>query len=504
MEKSKPIDRITFFLSVFSAVILAGPLIIFNEALGPTIIKIYDWTAFNLGIVYQWATIGAMLSVAILVFSRYGRIKFGDADDKPEFSTFSWTAMLFTAGVGGGLLYWAGIEWAYYYVAPPLGAEPRSTEAIAWATRYGLFHWGVGAWAIYALPSIAISYAFYVKKIPYLRLSAAVLGERSVNSPWAKLIDLTFMFGLIGGAGTSLALAAPVISAGISELTGIAQSKTMTIGVMAGCVTLFGGSVYLGLEKGIKTLANLNLYLSILFLLFVFIAGPTTFFLMMGTESIGGMFSGFIDMLTWTDPVEKTGFVQDWTIFYWAWWIAFAPFVGLFVTRISRGRTIREVGLGMCIFGSLGAWAFYIILGNYALHLEINNLLPVADLVAQDAPSAIVKVITQLPVGGLALTVFLIVVSVFVATTYDSASYALASAATKELKAGEHPARWHRLFWAVVLGIMPVGLIFIGGLKVVQSAVLLSGLPIAIVGIFMTSTLFKWLREDVPIENQND
>jgi BCCT family betaine/carnitine transporter len=497
-NQNKPIDRIVFSMAVFTALLLSIPLILFSDSLGPTIIKLYNWTALHLGFILQWAVIGSIIAVLVLVLSRYGRIKLGDPDDTPDFSLFSWVAMLFSAGVGGGLLYWAGIEWAYYYVAPPFGAEARSTEAAMLAAQYGLFHWGIGAWTIYALPSIAISYAFYVRKIPYLRFSAAVLGERCISSPWAKLVDLTFMFGLIGGAGTSLALAAPVVSAGLAELTGIQRNTGMDIGVIVICVTLFGGSVYLGLEKGIKALANLNLYLSFFLLAFIFIAGPTAFFIMMGTESIGGMFNDFVKMLTWTDPIENSGFVQDWTIFYWAWWISFAPYVGLFVTRISKGRTIAQVGLGMCFFGSLGAWAFYIILGNYALHLELTSVMPVAEMVAKDAPAAIAKVIHNLPAGGVILAVFLIVVSVFVATTYDSASYSLAASATQELKPDENPARWHRLFWAGVLGLMPVGLIFIGGLKVVQSAVLLSSLPIAIVGIFMTRTLFRWLREDTP------
>lgn len=496
LKPHNPIDRVTFVLAVLTALLLSVPLILFHESLGPTIINWYNWTALHLGFVFQWATIGSILAVSYLVFSPYGKIKLGDADDEPDFSNVSWIAMLFTAGVGGGLLYWAGIEWAYYYVAPPFGAPARSPEAALLSAQYGLFHWGIGAWTIYALPSIAIGYAFYVRKIPYLRLSAAVLGERCTVSPWAKVIDLCFMFGLIGGAATSLALAAPVISAGISELTGLSRGPAMNVGVIAFCVSLFGASVYLGLEKGIKTLASANLYLSLIFLAFIFIVGPTTFFLTMGTESLGGMFSDFIKMISWTDSIEKTGFVQDWTIFYWAWWLAFAPYVGLFVTRISKGRTIRQVGIGMCVFGSLGAWAFYIILGNYALHLELTGVIPVADMVAKDAPGAIAAIIHHLPLGGLALIVFLIVVSVFVATTYDSASYALAAAATQRLKSDEHPARWHRLFWAFVLGAMPIGLIFIGGLKVVQSTVLLSGLPIAIVGIFMTRTLFRWLRED--------
>lgn len=494
----KPVDRMTFALAVITVLFISVPLILLNKSLGPVIIQIYDWVAFSLGLIFQWAAIGAMIVLAWLAFSKHGNIKLGDEDDEPDFSTLSWIAMLFSAGIGGGLLYWAGIEWAFYYEAPPFGAEPKSVEAIKWATSYGLFHWGFTAWCIYALPTVAMGYAFYVKKIPYLRLSAAVLGDKCTTSIWAKVIDLAFMIGLIGGAGTSLALTTPLIAESISELTGIVRTDTMDVFVIAICVTLFGLSVYLGLERGIKKLADVNLYLSIIFLVFVLIAGPTVFILMMGTESIGVMVGNVFEMIFWTDAVENTGFVKDWTIFYWAWWIAFAPYVGIFVARISKGRTIRQVIVNMCAFGSLGAWAFYIILGNYALNLELTGTMPVSAMVAENSFATIPAIIAQLPLGSIALLIFTVMTIVYVATTYDSASYTLASAATKELHAGENPARWHRLFWAFVLGIIPIGLMFIGGLKVMQSATLLAGFPLAIIGFFMTRTLIRWLREDHP------
>lgn len=492
------IDKAIFTIAVFTALSVSIALIVFGENIGPRIIAIYDWTAFNLGVIYQVAAIGASAASVYLIFSRYGNVKFGEESEHPDFSTLSWVAMLFTAGVGGGLLYWAGIEWAYYIENPPFGAESRSTEAVKWATSYGLFHWGLSAWCIYGLPTVGLAYAFYNKKVPYLRFSASILGHRCTSSLWGKVIDLSFMVGLIGGAATALALTVPIISAGVSELSGVGRTVVMDLLVVAVCVSLFGVTVYLGLEKGIKHLADANLWLAILFLTFVLIAGPTTFILMIGIESLGHMMSNMVNMLTYSDPIEKTGFVQDWTIFYWAWWFAFAPFVAIFVTRISSGRTIRQVLAGMCVFGSLGAWSFFIVLGNFALHLELSDTLPVVEMVKADAPKAIASVVAQLPFGKIALSIFILVTTVFVATTYNSASYSLASAATKSLRAGEDPARWHRVFWALVLGLMPIGLMFIGGLKVVQSAVLLSGLPIAVFTGWMFLALMRDLRGHEP------
>ncbi|TNE61049.1 MAG: BCCT family transporter [Alphaproteobacteria bacterium] len=492
----KPIDRTVFLLAVVTVLGVSVPLLLFGQSLGPAVTSLYDLVASRFGLLFQWAAIGSMMMLAWFAFGRYGRIRFGAQGDVPEFSTLSWVAMLFSSGVGGGLLYWAGVEWAFYYEDPPFGAAPRSLEAIRWATSYGLFHWGFTAWCIYALPTVAMCYSFYNRGIPYLRLSAAVLGGERSQGVLGRLIDLAFMLGLIGGAGTALALTTPMISASIAALSGLPRGTALDILAVGICVLLFGVTVYLGLEKGIKKLADLNLGLSLLFLAFVLVAGPTGFILAVGTESIGTMVSNVFRMISWTGRLEHASFVTDWTVFYWAWWIAFAPFVGIFVTRISKGRTFREVILAMCVFGSLGAWAFYIVLGNFALNLELSGALPVAEMIAEDSQGAIPAMLLTLPAGKLVLAVFAIVTIVYVATTYNSASYTLASAATRELHAGENPGRWHRLFWAVILGILPIGLMFTGGTKVVMSTTLLAALPLVVAGIFMCRTLIKWLRED--------
>lgn len=500
---NRGVDRITFMTAVGVIVFVCIPLIIWPDKAGGYVTTVYNWTAFHLGLLYQWAVIGAVLFLGWLAFGPFGHRKLGDAHDTPEFSTFSWVAMLFCAGVGAGLLYWAGIEWAFYLDAPPYGAEPRSAEAISWSASYGLFHWGIAAWAIYALPTVAIAYPYYVKKVPFLRLSTschALLGKHAETGWAGRLMDAVFMVALLAGAGTSLGLAVPMISACLADIFGLERSFALDLGVIAVCVLIFASSVWLGLEKGIRRLSDINIWLALLFLLFIVIAGPTLFILRMGTDSIGFMFSNFIRMLTWTDPVDRTGFVEDWTIFYWAWWIAFGPFFGVFVTRISRGRTLRQLIVSMGLYGSLGAWAFYIVLGNFALFQELNGLVPVTQIMNDvDAAAAIAAVVGSLPLGQLALMLFAAVSIIFVATTYDSASYSLASAATKELKPGENPARWHRLFWAFMLGVLPISLMAVeGGIKVILSVVLVASLPLLVIGVLMCVSLVKSLKETDP------
>jgi len=494
------VDKTVFSIACCVVLAVCLPLIFFPEAAGVATKAMYNWIAEYLGLAYQWAVIAMVGFLAWVAFGRFGTIRLGGDQERPEFSTFSWIAMIFAAGIGAGLMYWAGIEWGYYYQSPPFRVEPRSLEAIEWAGAYGLFHWGVTAWVIFALPAVAIAYPYYNLNVPYLRLSTschALLGGRGENSWQGRLLDLVFMLGLIGGSATSLGLATPMISAFIASLLDIEVSMNLDVAVVVICVVIFGGSAYLGLDKGIKRLSNINIVVALLLLAFVLLAGPTLFILRVGADSIGVMVSGLVRMLTWSDPIGRTNFVEDWTIFYWAWWIAYGPFTGLFVARISRGRTLKELILSMVAYGSMGCWIFFIIMGNYSLFLELEGVLAVTEYLDEDkGPAAIAAIVATLPFAKLLLAGFTFVAVISVATTYDSASYTLASAATGELRAGQNPARWHRLFWAVMLGMLPIALLTVGGLKVVQSAVLVASLPVLVVVILMMFSLYQSLRQN--------
>jgi BCCT family betaine/carnitine transporter len=497
--QERKIDRLLFFTAVIIVIAACIPLGLMPERAGPAVSNIYNWISSNLGILYQWFGIGTFVFLIWLSLSPYGHIRLGGDGEKPDFSTFSWAGMLFCAGTGASLLVWASVEWAYYIDAPPFGAVPRSAEAIAWASAYGPFHWGILAWCFYALPTIAIAYPFYVKKVPHLRASTALhslLGPSGENSLAGRIVDLAIMIALIGGAGTSLGVIAPTIAASVAEFFGLQTSFLLQLIVMLFCISLFAISVYLGIEKGIKRLSDLNVYLALGLMAYILIVGPTLFILKATTDTIGFMLSNFVRMLSWTDPIDKTGFVESWTIFYWAWWIAFAPAIGIFVTRISRGRTIRQVIVSMVFFGTLGCWVFYFVMGNYSLSLELNNVMSVTRHLAEHGMyETVASIISTLPLGRLTLFVFALVSVISVATTYDSASYTLASTATSEIQVGENPARWNRLVWAAVLGTLPIFMILVGGLDIIRSGVLIASLPLLVIGVAMIVALLKSLRE---------
>jgi BCCT family betaine/carnitine transporter len=496
--KGRKIDRVLFFTAAIIVLAACIPLGLMPERAGPAVENLYNWIASNLGIFYQWFGIGTILYLIWLSLGRYGRIRLGGAGEKPDFSTFSWAGMLFCAGTGASLLVWSGVEWAYYIDAPPFGAEPRSAEAIAWASSYGPFHWGITAWCFYALPTIAIAYPFYVKNVPHLRASTAlhsILGPSGEDSAAGRSVDLAIMIALIGGAGTSLGVIAPTIAASLAELIGIETSFPLQLAVMLFCIGLFALSVYLGIERGIRRLSDMNVYLALGLMAYILVVGPTLFILKSSTDTIGFMLANFVRMMSWTDPFDNTRFVESWTIFYWAWWIAFAPAIGIFVTRISRGRTIRQVVLSMIFFGTLGCWVFYFVMGNYSLSLELDGVISVTGSLRDNGMYVtVVNILSTLPLGVLTLSLFAVVSIISVATTYDSASYTLASTATSELKEGENPARWNRLFWAAMLGMLPIFMMMVEGLPVIRSGVLIASLPLLVVGVAMAVALTRSLK----------
>lgn len=505
--KKQQVDWPSFIASVVIILVASVSLILFPKVGGEILTALYGFISGRFAFLYLLAGVSCMILLLWLALGRFGNVRLAAGDEKPEFSSLSWTAMLFCAGVGAGLMFWAPIEWAYYIDAPPFGVAAGSNAAAEWASTYGIFHWGPTAWAIYCLPTIAIAYPYYVKKVPYLRLSISchyyLAGKE--DSGVARIIDWLFMIGLLGGAGTSLGFSTPMIAATVGRVTGWEADFGLEFGVVIVSVFMFATSVWLGLKKGIKRLSDINMWLAFILLAYVLVVGPTIFLLNTSVNSIGLMAQNFVRMSTWTDVFTDSGFVKDWTVFYWAWWIAYAPFVGLFVTRISCGRTIRQVIFGMLGFGTLGAAMFYMILGNFGLHLETTGALSVTSILTDEGgPTAIVAILDQLPFAGVVIAIFGIISLIFSATTYDSASYALASCATLKLKPAEDPARWHSLFWATALAVLPLTLMFIGGLKTIQSATLVVSLPLIFVGVLMAVSLVKQLRADEQQSNHPD
>ncbi|SIO29026.1 BCCT family transporter [Halodesulfovibrio marinisediminis] len=440
---------------------------------------LFTFITVQTGWLYMLAGLG---SFALILWFAFGPLAHKRLGDTVEYSTFAWVGMLFCAGVGAGIMFGGAIDWAYYLAYPLGGAPAGSREAAEWSTAYGMFHWGPTCWAIYATLAVPIGYSYYVKKIPVLNISQActgLLGDHVNNWP-GKVIDILFMAGLIAGSATALGLGIPIVTAGVVAVTGVSHSFTLEIMVLIGVSLIFSATSYLGLKKGLSRLSEFNVYLALGLLLFVFITGPTLFLTEMTLSSLGLLISEFVRMATWMNPAKGSGFTQDWTVFYYAWFVAYAPFMSLFIAKISRGRTVRQVVLGPVLIASLGCGCFYLVFGNFGLHLQLTNQLDVVEMVKSvKGATVIMQIADFLPMAPLYKLIFATVTAISMATTFDAVSFALAATTTKELTPDEEPARWNRLFWALSLGLVPAGILLINGpLSVLQTASIVVGLPV--------------------------
>ncbi|CDQ38162.1 BCCT family transporter [Virgibacillus salexigens] len=507
--KSHLIDWRTFVSSLILLLLVCIPLIIYPETGATVINAANDFMTSNFGFLYLALGIISFIFLIFVAFSKFGNIKLGSKTDDKEFGTFSWAAMLFAAGIGSSILYWGMIEWAFYYQGPPFGITPESDAAIPWASSYGIFHWGPIAWAIYTLPALPIAYFYYVRRTSVLKISEAVrpvLG-RWVDTPLGVIIDVLFIFGLLGGAGTTLALGTPMIAEGINNLTGIPVTLGLKAVVMLICTLIFAISAYSGLAKGIKVLSDVNLWLAIFVLIFIFIFGPTLFIMETTFTSIGQVADNFFRMATWLEPLanlsgfEETKFPETWTVFYWAWWVVYAPFVGLFVARISRGRTIREMILGTMIYGTFGSILFFGILGNFGLYLQLTGQFDVLGFMSDNgAPAAIIAILEQLPMANIMIGLFTILAIIFLATTFDSSSFILAAVVQKKIQS--EPLRWNRLFWAFTLCLLPLVLMFVGDLQTLQTASIVAAFPVIFIMALLGWSFIRAANQDIRSSKQ--
>ncbi len=498
-EKNLAVDPAILWPAVAMILITSIPLAINPDAGKAIVSGLLSWFTGNFGWLYLLTGIGSFFFMCWLAYGPIGRIKLGAPEDQPEFKKIPWIAMLFCAGIGISICNWAFVEPLYFLSGPPLGVEAGSAEAAEWAAMYPMFHWGVVPWALYLMPALPIGYALYVRKVHVLRLSEAcrgVLGDL-VDGPVGKVIDVVVIFSIVGGVGTSLGLSVPLVSALFQDMFGLEDSFLLQMAILAAWTGMIAWSVYNGLNKGIQTLSNINAGLGFLLLIFVLFAGSTVFLLNLWSNSFGLFMDNFFRINFWTDPVDKGGFPEGWTIFYWAWWIAYAPMMGLFVARISRGRTIKELIVNGVVWGSVGCWAFFAIWGGYAIDLDVNQGANLQAVLSEGGiPATVVAVLNTLPGAEIVLPLFTLLCFVFLATTVDSSAYMLASICTKEISGYQEPARWNRILWTLLLALVGVGLLSVGGLKAVQTSTILVALPMIPVLFIMAASLLRWAKED--------
>ena len=504
MQENKT-DKLSFSSILIAIVCITLPIALKPSESEVFIRQIYLETVNIFGSSYMVLGIITLVFLLILSLSKYGKFILGGENARPEFKNFSWASMLFCSGIGGGILYWSGVEWAYYVSQPPFGIEPFSEEAYHLSSAYGIFHWGLGGWALYCLPAIAIAVPFYHFKLGSLRLSSGLRSSQQnpiENSIIGRIIDFIFVIVIIGASGGTMGMYIPVIGAGISELFDVPHDLMLDLGMLFVCTCLFAFSVFKGIKKGIRVISNINVIMALIFLMCILLLGSFQEIINLTIEAIKSLIKNFSSMST-LGIKEKSTFADDWTIFYWAWWIALGPQVGLFIARVSKGRTLRELILGMLFLGSLGCFLFFAIIGNYAINLEINNQLMVTEILANEGHRiAATQVLLSLPFGEVFLFAYCIIVIIFIATSYDSVSYLLAYHVKRTSSEVNEPSKKMRLFWAIVLAILPASLFLVNSHRAAMDVILLMSPPLLILFPIFAISIVRTLKNHYSDSNQ--
>ncbi|UKK97171.1 glycine betaine uptake BCCT transporter [Brevibacillus brevis] len=451
-------------------------------------------TTTNFGWFYLIVTFGFLIFCIFLAFSRYGQIPLGSDDDEPEYSLPTWFAMLFSAGMGIGLVFWGVAEPISHYFAPPAGVTGQTTEAAQTALRYAFFHWGLHPWGIYALIALSLSYFQFRKGAKGLISSTfgPLLGER-IHGPLGKGIDILAVIATAFGVATSLGLGTLQINGGLSHLFGLPSSTTVQIVIISIITVLFLLSATTGLDRGIKYLSNTNLVFALLLLLLTLVLGPTSFIFDAFTSTLGSYLNNLISMSLRLTPFTQGTWVANWTLFYWSWWIAWAPFVGMFIARVSKGRTIKEFVICVMLVPSLLSFIWFSVFGGTALHLEIFDQAPIGAAVQSDISTALFLALEQLPMGYILAVVAILLIITFFITSADSAIFVLGMLSSD---GNLDPSNRVKITWGVLQSAIAIVLLLSGGLEGLQTASIVAALPFTVIMVLMCFSLVMALQEE--------
>ncbi len=480
----------TLFIALFIAITLLAPQ--FFETLTT---QVKEWISTSAGWFYILAVAGFLIFIVCIALSSFGKLKLGPDHSKPDYSYGSWYAMLFTAGMGIGLMFFGVAEPVMHFSMPPVG-DPNTIAAARQAMRITFFHWGLHAWAIYAVVALSLAYFAYRHNLPLQVRSALypLIGNR-IYGPIGHAVDIFAVLGTVFGVATSLGFGVTQVNAGLNYLFGVPQSTTMQIVLIVVITALATMSVAAGLDKGVKRLSELNMLLAVVLMLFVLIAGPTIFLLQTFVQNTGNYLSNLFNMTFNLYAYEQNGWIGGWTLFYWGWWIAWSPFVGMFIARVSRGRTVREFIWGMLLIPTGFTFMWMTFFGDTAIYLILQeNAAALITDVQADQSVALFKFFEYLPLSSISSFLATLLVIMFFVTSADSGSLVV-----DMLTSGKQQGSpvWQRVFWAILQGVIAAVLLLAGGLAALQSATLAMALPFTIIMILMCWGLFIAMRLDV-------
>ncbi|MEM1280388.1 MAG: BCCT family transporter, partial [Cyanobacteria bacterium P01_H01_bin.152] len=438
-----------------------------------------------------------LIFTVFIAFSKLGQVRLGGPDAKPEFPTFAWIAMLISAGMGIGLMFWSVAEPIFHFQDPPalLGTiEPNTADAAQQALGITFFHWGLHAWGIYALVGLSLAFFAFNWGLPLTIRSVfyPLLGEKIYGWP-GNVIDILAVASTLFGLATSLGFGVQQVNAGFNFLFGLQISTPVQVGLIAIITGFATASVVSGLGNGVRRLSELNMILAALLMGFVLLVGPTLFILNSFVETVGYYAASLPTLSFWTETFSGTSWQNSWTVFYWGWWVSWSPFVGIFIARVSKGRTVREFILGVLLLPSMLTFLWMSVFGGTALNFELSEATAglISTAVGENVATALFVMLQQLPLTGITSFVGIVLVVVFFVTSSDSGSLVVDSLTSGGKLESPVP---QRVFWAVMEGVVAAVLLLGGGLSALQTASIATGFPFAIVLLVMCYSIYKGLR----------
>ena len=453
------------------------------------------WVIDTFSWFYVAAVAGFLGLVLFLALGPTGSLKLGPDDAEPDFPYVSWLAMLFAAGMGIGLMYFGVAEPIQHYISPP-EVEPRTFLAAREAMVITFTHYGVHAWAIYAVVGLSLAFFAHRKGLPLtLRSGLSPLLGKRIKGPIGDAVDIFAICGTTFGIATSLGFGVAQMNSGLSYLLGVPNTAWVQVGLIAVVMAAATASMMSGVGKGVRRLSELNLILAILLMLFVLAVGPTGFLLKALVQNFGTYLDHFVTRTFTLYAYEPRAWMADWTLFYWAWWIAWSPFVGMFIARISRGRTVREFILNVLLVPTGFTFLWMTVFGNTAISLDMGEAAgAISRAVTTDLSTALFHFLEHLPGAGITSTLAILLVAVFFVTSADSGALVIDTIASG---GAEDTPRWQRMYWCVLLGRVAALLLLAGGLGALQAATLVAALPFTVIMILLAVGLVRQMNADV-------
>ncbi|WP_460759447.1 BCCT family transporter [Nocardiopsis oceani] len=489
-----------FFISAALTVVFVVCAIAFTETMDRVFGTASEWILSNLGWVYILGVTSFLIFLIWICLSRFGHIRLGPPESKPDYSNVTWFCMLFAAGIGSILMFWGVAEPVSHFANPPQqNAEPESVEAAQQAMGFTLYHFGLHTWTIFCLPALAFAYFVYRKGLPF-RVSSVFhpfLGER-IHGPIGRTIDIVAVIGTLFGVAVTIGLGTMQINSGLNTLFGVEESAVTQVILIAVVTCIAVISVATGLDTGIKWLSQINIVMAVALLAFVFLAGSSVFLAKGIIETTGVYAEWLIPLAFWTDTFGDTGWQGSWTVFYWAWTITWSPFVGIFIARISKGRTIRQFVLGVLGLPTAFSIVWFSVFGLSSFDIEMNrdgNLVEEV-VVNEDIPGALFTFLANYPWATVLSALSILIVIIFFTTSSDSASLVVDMLCSGTQ---ESPTR-QRVFWGITEGVVAATVLTatgVGGLQALEQTIIVIGLPFFFIGFFMMAALVKSLQGEI-------